>query len=317
MASTLVKKGYDVYFRGVGQVSGREPLIIDGVHVYQDWNKRPKGIDDDAIYIINYPSFSGYYNWDNNKFLIYDCVDDFPDFQPYQEDACRKANLIVHTTNGIKNDIQNLINDENKQYIKIPNGVNSDFGNNSKIASELISIKGKYDVVIGFVGAMHYSWVDIDILHKIVNEHPSWAVVIVGSTYTWDFAQSKAPSNLIRLGIKEYKDLATYYNGFDIGIIPFLDNQISQGANPIKLYEYASCGIPMVSRNLSFCEGIEQPILYSYNNYEECINQIYAALKGNVLDGIDKRRKFVEENTWEKRVNTLLDELSELTYLEV
>jgi glycosyltransferase involved in cell wall biosynthesis len=316
MASTLVKKGYDVYFRGVGQVSGREPLMIDGVHVYQDWDRRPKGIDDDAIFIINYPSFAGYYNWSENQFLIYDCVDDFPDFALYQEDACRKSNLIVHTTDGIKKDIQDLINDDNKQYLKIPNGVNSDYGRNSGLANELISIRSKYDVVIGFVGAMHYSWVDIEILHKIASGNPTWAIVIVGSTYTWNFTDSKAPSNLIRLGVKEYKDLATYYNGFDIGIIPFLDNQIAQGANPIKLYEYAACGIPVVSRNLSFCEGIESPILYTYNTYEECINQIYKA-KSNTLDGRIKRMQFAEENTWENRVDTLLNELCDLTHLEV
>ena len=317
LASLLVKRGFPVYFRNVGQVGGREPIVIDGVNTYHDWDRRPTEIDDDAIYIIYYPSFTGYRHWDKNEFVIYDCVDDFPDFEPYQEHACNAADLIVYTNDKIKESIGKLdLIREDKPFLRLTNGVGSGFGDNVEIADEMKHIKNRYTKVLGFVGAMHYSWVDVDLLHRLANEHPEWAIVIIGSTYAWDFRMSQAPSNLIRLGTKKYEELASYYRGCDVGLISFLDNQISQGSDPIKLYEYAACEVPVVSRDLIYCKDIGQPVCYKYTNYDECVVQIKKALDDNCQDNKALRRYFASGNTWEKRVDKLLEKISELTWLE-
>lgn len=317
IASRLVKRGHDVYFRNVGQVGGREPIIIDGVNIYQDWDRRPLEIDDKSIYIVNYPSFMGFRNWDDSTFVIYDCVDDFPDFEPYQKQACESANLILHTTSGIKDDIDKLINDEKKEYFKLPNGCDSMFFDNTIVAKQMKDLKVKYEKVLLFSGAMYFSWVDVEMMYNIARHNPKWAVVIIGDTYTWDFNVTNAPNNILRFGRKEYSELYTYYNGADIGLIPFLDNQISQGADPIKLYEYSACGIPVISKNLSFSTNIPEPICYNYNTTEECISQINKAFLENNADSVSKRKDFAFENTWENRVDQLLTKLSTLTELEI
>lgn len=315
IASGLVKRGYDVYFRNVGQVSGREPVVIDGVNIYQDWDKRPAGIDDDAIFIIYHPAFSGYHLWNDRNFLIYDCVDDFPDFHQYQEQACNFSNLIVYTVNTIRDNLSKLVS--NKHFLKLSNGTDVDLNCDREIADEMKNLKKRYNRIIGFLGAMHYTWVDIDLLYKIAKDNPRCAVVVVGNTYTWNFNNPKAPPNLKVLGIKPYKDIGSYYNGFDIGLIPFLDNQISQSADPIKMYEYASCGIPVVSKNLPFTNNVDEPVCYTYNTYTECISQIQKAINENNKDNIEKRKDFIKNHTWDQKVDKLLSTLNKLTRLEI
>jgi hypothetical protein len=311
IASGLVKRGFPVYFRNVGQVGGREPVVIEGVNIYQDWDKRPEGIDNNSIYIIYYPAYAQYYNWNDRTFLIYDCVDDFPDMNQYEDYASRVSNLIVCTTKNLLDKFKSY----NKEKVIISNGVDiNDLP--VDVNTEISSLKTKYDKVIGFVGALHFSWVDINLLYKVAELNPNWAVVIVGHSYTWNFNNPKAPDNLIRLGTKPYNELKNYYAEFDIGIIPFLDNQISRGSNPIKLYEYASFGIPIVGTDIF--SDIGEPILYSYpaGNYNECIRFINKAIDENNKNNVQQRINFAKDNSWDKKIDLLLDKISTMTYLE-
>ena len=152
-------------------------------------------------------------------------------------------------------------------------------------------------------------------MYNIARHNPKWCVLIIGHTYTWEF--KNCPSNVIRIGTVDYNKLSFYYNQLDVGIIPFLNNQIGNGADPIKLYEYFSCGIPVVTRNLSFCNNLEEPLCYKYNTESECIEQITKAMNENNDENTDKRKNYANQNTWEIKLDNLLKELEILTYLEV
>ena len=49
------------------------------------------------------------------------------------------------------------------------------------------------------------------------------------------------------LGRKPYAELPPYCKAFDVGLIPFALNELTRNVNPIKLREYLSAGLPVVS----------------------------------------------------------------------
>ena len=56
--------------------------------------------------------------------------------------------------------------------------------------------------------------------------------------------------NVHLLGRKPYESLHTYCKGFDLGLIPFVKNELTMNVNPIKLREYLSAGLPVVSTDI-------------------------------------------------------------------
>src|SRR5690606_19701966 len=56
--------------------------------------------------------------------------------------------------------------------------------------------------------------------------------------------------NVVLLGRKPFAELPAYAAAFDVGLIPFAVNELTTAVNPIKLREYLSAGLPVVSTEL-------------------------------------------------------------------
>ena len=112
-------------------------------------------------------------------------------------------------------------------------------------APELAGLKGP---VLGFFGLIH-DWIDLDLVGWLAEQRPAWNIVMIGKVSV-DNARWKHLPNLHWLGRKPYESLPSYCRGFDVGLIPFVLNELTRNVNPIKLREYLSAGVPVVSTNL-------------------------------------------------------------------
>jgi glycosyltransferase involved in cell wall biosynthesis len=106
-------------------------------------------------------------------------------------------------------------------------------------------VSGLGKPVIGFFGLIQ-EWVDQDLICLLARRHPEWAIVIIGNA-NCDVSKLREVSNIHLLGGRDYKTLPQYCRGFDAGIIPFKVNELTRHVNPIKLREYLSAGLPVVS----------------------------------------------------------------------
>ena len=66
------------------------------------------------------------------------------------------------------------------------------------------------------------------------------------------------------MGRRRYEDLPGWCKGFDIGLIPFKINPLTEAVNPIKLREYLSAGLPVVSTPM--------PEVLTYNKWIRTAN---------------------------------------------
>ena len=67
------------------------------------------------------------------------------------------------------------------------------------------------------------------------------------ATRTGRSSGSRKHPNVHWLGLRPYSVIPAYGSGFDVAIMPWLDNEWIKHANPIKLKEFLALGLPVVS----------------------------------------------------------------------
>lgn len=312
----LAQAGHPVHYRNPFQVPGSAPEeVAPNLWVYRDFDKLPPQLAETAIYFVYFPAHAGWIDPSQDKFVIYDCIDDDPVFSGHEELMLKRADMVLCVSDAL----MKKHGPNHSRLLFLPNGVDiNHYASEGKtLPPEMARIKAKGEAIIGFTGAMYTGWVDMELLYYLAEVRPQWQIVIIGETYHWDF--SKAPANINHLGTRPYKILPSYIKYFDTGTIPFLDNQIARGADPVKLYEYLAAGLPVISRNLPFVKHLSPPLVYTYNTSAECVAAITQALEDNQKLGAkarEHRLQFATENTWESKLEILMTELKKLTWLE-
>jgi glycosyltransferase involved in cell wall biosynthesis len=99
--------------------------------------------------------------------------------------------------------------------------------------------------ILGFYGSLA-DWVDLDLLAEVARRRPEWSIALIGPVQDDVSAVADLP-NVHLLGRKPNTQLPAYCKGFDVGLIPYRLSEQLQYRNPIKLREYLSAGLPVVS----------------------------------------------------------------------
>jgi glycosyltransferase involved in cell wall biosynthesis len=250
-----------------------------------------------------------------DKFIVYDCIDDDPAFDGHEELMLSRADLVI----CVSGRLLEKHGGQHSRLLLLSNGVEWEHyqAGHSAVPEELRRMKQERKVIVGFTGAFYQGWVDMELVYQMARLRPQWVFIVIGESYQWDF--NGAPPNIVYFGPRPYQQLPGYVSCFDVGWIPFLDNRIARGADPVKLYEYAAAGIPVISRALPFIDGINPPLIYGYQNGYECLASINQALNDNRKQPnlVKKlRQDFAAGHSWDSKVQVLLDEVGKLTWLE-
>jgi glycosyltransferase involved in cell wall biosynthesis len=99
--------------------------------------------------------------------------------------------------------------------------------------------------VLGFYGTLR-DWVDFELIAHVARARPQWTIALIGQELC-DVSAIRGLPNVHLLGQKPHHELAAYCKGFDVGIIPYRIDERMTFVNPLKLREYLSAGLPVVS----------------------------------------------------------------------
>ncbi|MDD5213792.1 MAG: hypothetical protein PHG82_05190 [Candidatus Gracilibacteria bacterium] len=241
---------------------GIKPSIerIDGYNILQinSFSYLKRILKNNGIYTIDiiYYYYIFYNNFINNfKYyfktnkIIYDYLDDISisdiDIEKDHINAILSADLVCTTADKLKDQILNY----RKDVLYVPNGVSLNDWEIDNI-DKFNDIKLKYNLhgnIIGFYGAIE-DWIDFDILEEILKNN-NYTLLIIGIDNknllkTKGLLQYK---NLIFIGYKPYSELKYYSSLFDVSIIPFKINKLTDGVSPVKFFEYLVQGKPVIT----------------------------------------------------------------------
>ncbi len=99
---------------------------------------------------------------------------------------------------------------------------------------------------LGFYGVIDERF-DIDLLRQIADMRPDWSFVMVGPVVKIGEDELPRAANIHYLGGKTYEQLPAYLSGWDVALMPFAMNELTQFISPTKTPEYLAGGKPVVS----------------------------------------------------------------------
>ena len=148
-----------------------------------------------------------------------------------------------------------------------------------------------------YVGSTR-SWFDYELLESLARRLDTYSFVIIGPLEDASLPRLNHYENIYVLGPRPHHEVKGYMKHCEVGIIPFKKNELTERVNPIKLYEYLACGLPVVATNLEELRYLKSPALLATGS-KEFSEGIETALQM----GKDRREviEFARENSWEKR----------------
>jgi glycosyltransferase involved in cell wall biosynthesis len=98
---------------------------------------------------------------------------------------------------------------------------------------------------IGFYGTLR-DWVDLPLVAEVARARPQWSFALIGQQLG-DTSAVHGLRNVHLLGQRRHDELPAYCKGFAVGMIPYRIDERMAFVNPLKLREYLSAGLPVVS----------------------------------------------------------------------
>ena len=151
---------------------------------------------------------------------------------------------------------------------------------------------------IGFYGTLR-DWVDLDLVAAMARARPHWSIALIGQQLG-DMSAVAGLPNVHLLGQKRHDDLPAYCKGFDVGIIPYRLDERMKFVNPLKMREYLSAGVPVVSTAVPEVTRYEH--LVEIADRDGFVAAVERALDRSGPDARAARSAAMKSETWAARV---------------
>jgi GT2 family glycosyltransferase/glycosyltransferase involved in cell wall biosynthesis len=235
--------------------------------------------------------------------IVYDCLDahaGFPSNRPgvfagAEEELAAAADLVVATSEPLRARLQKW----NAGARLLPN------------AADAALFSGVPDppprgagLTVGYVGAVD-EWFDGELFVELARLRPDWRFEIVGGLEGGRSAFAGRLPNVTLHGERPHAELPALRARFDVEIIPFRLSELTHGVDPVKLYEAAAAGRPVVATPL---EALKPHARAGVVRTAATPGDFLRAIEVSAAEGPDgaaRRRAFARENTWDRRGEAL------------
>jgi glycosyltransferase involved in cell wall biosynthesis len=250
--------------------------------------------------------------------VVYHCVDEYSKFDGAGDDISRleaeliqKSDLVI-TCSSLLQDSKSKIN---PRCVLVRHGVEqSHFKKALDEATEIpADVRDLPKPIFGFYGLVA-EWVDLEAMARVAEAYPHGSVVIVGehnNANAAGMARLRSLANVHFLGRKPYAALPGYCKAFDVALLPFIKNELTENANPLKLREYLAAGLPVVSTDIPEAKAVAERGVYLADGADAFVTRVGEALSGGA--GPNRARSdAMARESWDEKVadiETLLMEL--------
>lgn len=167
-----------------------------------------------------------------------------------------------------------------------------------------------YECVLGYYGCLEAWRLDYELILQLAREKSNWCFVLIGqcSDDSVRCLQDAKLDNIVIWPAQPHHELPHFIATFDIQIIPLKINQITKAMSPIKLFEYMAVGKPILTPAIPEC--MEYRSVRTYHTAEEFIATVESLLRlPPDAEYFHQMKVEAKENTWEKRIEKILENI--------
>jgi len=250
--------------------------------------------------------------------LVYHCVDEYAKFDGAGDQIARleaeligKSDLIITCSTPLLRSRQRL--HPNTHLVR--HGVEqAHFATALDPATPIpADVRDLPRPIFGFHGLVA-EWVDLEAMARVAEAYPHGSLVIVGEHNNADPAglmRLRQLANVHLLGRKPYALLPGYCKALDVALLPFVMNELTENANPLKLREYLAAGLPVVSTDIPEAVAVAERGVFLADSADAFVAGVGAAL--NAGAGPDRARsEAMARENWDQKVADIENLLMEL-----
>jgi teichuronic acid biosynthesis glycosyltransferase TuaH len=241
--------------------------------------------------------------------VVYDCADEFPEWASYEREMLACADVVICSSERLERRLRKIR--RSGRIALVRNGYDPELAlhleadaNTQKLPPSPPDLPcGK---LIGYVGAWA-PWVDAALLLRLARSlSGEERILVVGPEFGRKFIRHE---RIAYVGHKPHSLLPAYLRSLSVCLIPFKPNLVTLAANPIKAYEYAAAGKPIVATELPECVRMA-PFVDIASGADSYIRAV--KLRLNEPGDAGPRRQFALSNTWQHRYRQIESFLPEL-----
>ena len=269
--------------RNISKILNIETVIVSG---HPSWVFATKSLNNLKIYdrFDDWQAFSIPREWTPSQKKAFSKI--------YEADAIKLVDGIIFTSKKLKV--------ENIPSLFLPNGFDAEKVN---IGRHTITENLTKTNKVGFFGALA-DWVDLDLIKKLAEENPEILFEIIGDVSV-DISSLEKLSNIYFFPAMNQIALYVKAAEWRIGLIPFLKNDLTESADPIKAYEYIALNIAILASRLPSLGEFPQERIRIYDNQFEALRYFQEMILESHSPNSSDLENWLNNQTWNKRVEDL------------
>jgi GT2 family glycosyltransferase/2-polyprenyl-3-methyl-5-hydroxy-6-metoxy-1,4-benzoquinol methylase/glycosyltransferase involved in cell wall biosynthesis len=239
--------------------------------------------------------------------VAYDCMDEWNMFPGMQQEMIAQEQSLVASADLVIVSARRLLDKWSgaaRNIVLANNAADYKHFCDARRSSRLADIE---QPVIGYFGAIA-PWFDVNLMVAVARSRPQYTFVLLGGVFDVDVRELQALPNVRLLGQQPYEVLPEYLARFDVCMIPFVVNEITAATDPVKFYEYISCGKPVVTAHMPELLP-HQDVLYMAADADDFAKKIDTALSESDESLVARRIELARQNTWDDRIATINEAL--------
>ena len=255
-----------------------------------------------------YPSSGNVVGSLGESMIVYHCVDEYSEFTGTDKDAIldleralmAKSDYVIVSSDRLYQTKEPY----NKNTFLVTHGVDvahfrAACDTETSIPEEMKRLPGP---VIGFFGLIA-DWVDLELIRFLAVSRPDCSFALIGKITT-DVKLFNGLPNVHLLGQKSYEELPCYVKAFDVAILPFVVNELTIAANPLKLREYLAAGLPVISTAIPEASRLKHLIRIG-RDQADFLNHLNAVLESGCTGPQMRISCQMDSESWDRKVEEL------------